>query len=143
MRIGLKERMLMFLLSITMVTLLTGCKTKQITTTTEIPVYLPQTNNTYTSIKDTTYIHDSIYVNTYTKGDTVYKDKLVYKNIYKTHRDTLHVNDTIRVPVTVTKTETETVEVNKIYWYQQTLMYIGFFTILLLIGYLIKKKYFC
>lgn len=58
-------------------------------------------------VRDTTYVHDSIRVKEYTKGDTVYLDKYVYKYFYKDRflADTVlkEVHDTTMVEKKVEK----------------------------------------
>jgi len=57
--------------------------------------------------RDSIYLHDSIYVREYTKGDTVFIDKIVehFKDRWLTRTDTLSQIDT----VTITQTQTVTV----------------------------------
>lgn len=58
-------------------------------------------------VRDSLYLHDSIYVKEYVKGDTVFSQKYVYKYIYKDkyRTDTLlrEVHDTTRIPVQIEK----------------------------------------
>lgn len=61
--------------------------------------------------RDSIYMHDSVYIHEYTKGDTVYmerdrwhygyKDKLVHDSIYISQRDTIVNVETISVPVAI------------------------------------------
>jgi hypothetical protein len=84
-------------------------------------VYVPVTDSILVEKHDTTYIekmsrdsiymHDSIYIHEYTKGDTVYmerdrwhygyKDKLVHDSIYISQRDTIVNVESITVPAAI------------------------------------------
>lgn len=60
--------------------------------------------------RDSVYFKDSVYV--VQRGDTVYYNKVVYRdryrNVYKTRTDTLIRQDSIRVPYPVERTLTKT-----------------------------------
>lgn len=80
--------------------LLIGCKgPKEIIK--EVPVEVVKTEYKDIYHFDSIYLHDSI--NTYIKGDTVFRDKLQYKYIEKQVHDTLVTHDTIPKTVTVTE----------------------------------------
>lgn len=111
-----------------------SCKTpthvdKTVIDSTEIAVPITNTKIEYRDrlLYDSIYIHDSIF--TLIKGDTVY----IYKNKETNHLinkvDTFIKTDTIKVPTTitktVTKTETQVKEVNKLYWWQRVLICLG------------------
>lgn len=111
-----------------------SCKTpthvdKTVIDSTEITVPITNTKIEYRDrlLYDSIYIHDSI--STLIKGDTVY----IYKNKETNHLinkvDTFIKTDTIKVPITitntVTKTETQVKEVNKLYWWQRVLICLG------------------
>ena len=111
-----------------------SCKTpthidKTIVDSTEITVPITNTKIEYRDrlLYDSIYVHDSIF--TLIKGDTVY----IYKNKETNHLinkvDTFIKTDTIKVPITitktVTKTETQIKEVNKFYWWQRVLICLG------------------
>ena len=111
-----------------------SCKThthidKTVIDSTEIAVPVTNTKIEYRDrlLYDSIYIHDSI--STLIKGDTVY----IYKNKETNHLinkvDTFIKTDTIKVPITitntVTKTETQVKEVNKLYWWQRVLICLG------------------
>ena len=111
-----------------------SCKTpthidKTVIDSTEIAVPITNTKIEYRDklLYDSIYIHDSIF--TLIKGDTVY----IYKNKETNHLinkdDTFIKTDTIKVPITitktVTKTETQVNEVNKLYWWQRLLICLG------------------
>ena len=111
-----------------------SCKTpthvdKTVIDSTEIAVPITNIKIEYRDrlLYDSIYIHDSI--STLIKGDTVY----IYKNKETNHLinkvDTFIKTDTIKVPITitktVTKTETQVKEVNKLYWWQRVLICLG------------------
>jgi len=121
--------------------LITSCaSTRKVT---EVPVVVEQEHTEYVSsdtkdstlVRDSIYVHDSIYVKE--KGDTLYyykytteyKDKIQYKYITKT--DTLCIRDSIPYPVTVT--EYKEVVTNKLTWLQQTLVYLGVLSLIVLL----------
>lgn len=100
----------------------------------ETPVPIETIKTEYiTQIKeDSIYIHDSI--DRYISGDTVYQYK--YKYIYKflNTKDTIQQIDTIQIPIEVMQIK----EVNKLKWYQSTLMYLGL-AFLIVVSYKIIK----
>lgn len=126
---------------------LLSCKTGNYTSTSvdSIQVTVPMINTKVEYkdrvVHDSTYIHDSIYM--YIKGDTVYKYKERTYGKYLNGKDTVILTDTIKVPVEVTKikkeTVTETVEVNKILWWQKVLMWVGLIVFMLGVVYLTDK----
>lgn len=75
---------------------------------------------------DTFRVHDSIYVESYAVGDTIYKTKNVYKwrDRVSVKTDTIYKSilraDSIPVPVPVE---------HKATWWEQTQMFVGLFTI--------------
>ena len=109
----------------------------------EVPVILDSDHTEYvsTDVKDSTllrdsiYVHDSIYVKE--KGDTLYyykytteyKDRIQFKYINKT--DTVCITDSIPYPVTVT--EYKEVVTNKLTWLQQSLVYLGILSLIVLL----------
>ena len=111
--------------------LLTGCST---TRTIEVPV-----ENVRTEYKTDTVLQyknlivkDSIFINQYVKGDTVYRDRYKYKYINNTdtlYRDRyIHVTDSIDRPVYIDKE----VKVSYVPWYAKILSCIGSITLLVL-----------
>lgn len=54
---------------------------------------------------DSIYIHDSVYVSERQAGDTIYKDKVVYRNRERVVHDTINAGrvDSVRVVQTITK----------------------------------------
>lgn len=136
-----------WLLVVMAVILLTACKTKiqyvDRVTEVEVPVTVETVRTEYINqlYRDSVFIHDSI--DRYVSGDTVYlyKEKYIYK--YMNRTDTVVKTDSIEVPVEVVKnTVSNTVEikeVNKLKWYQTTLMWTGGIAVLLFAAWLVWR----
>ena len=109
----------------------TACTTTRYIET-PIPIETIKTEYITQLKEDSIYIHDSI--DRYISGDTVYQYK--YKYIYKflNTKDTIQQIDTIQIPIEVTQIR----EVNKLKWYQSTLMYLGL-AFLIVVSYKILK----
>ena len=99
------ERIKGFLLGIMaciLISMLTGCKSVQY-----VPVENVRTDSVYIDRfqRDSIYQRDSVFVNRWTAGDTVYQDKVVWKYVYrdKVKYDTVAIlrSDTVRVPYPV------------------------------------------
>lgn len=88
--------------------------------------------------KDSIYLKDSVII--FIKGDTVFKDRYKTKLVYKEKIDTFtYIKvDTISKPVIIEKEK-------KIGFVQQTINYISYFALIILIGilifYFIKSKF--
>lgn len=99
---GMVKRLLLVIISFILLSSLAGCKSVQY-----VPVETVRTDSVYVDRfqRDSIYQRDSVYVNRWTAGDTVYQDKVVYKYIYrdKVKYDTVAVlrSDTVRVPYPV------------------------------------------
>ena len=113
---------------------LTGCKTKYVT----VPEYHKEYIGKIDSIlkHDSIYVKDSVFVKQ--KGDTVFLNKVsyrdVYHNIYKVNHDSIIKRDSIPCPVVreLTKNEQRLISIGKysiavivtlivifvIYWYR-------------------------
>lgn len=139
-----------WLLVLMAVILLSACKTKieyvDRVTEVEVPVPVETVRTEYINqlYRDSIFVHDSI--DRYVSNDTVYLYKEHYIYNYKNRVDTLVKIDSIQVPVEVVKnTVTNTVEVkevNRIKWYQATLMWIGGISMILLVLWLVWKLKF-
>ena len=121
--------------------LFSACKT--ITKTIEVPVEIPvevvKKEYIYDTKIDSVYIRDSI--DRWQKGDTLFITKYSTKYKYLNRVDTILKVDTI--PKIISTTIEKKVEVNHIYWYQKTLMWLGGIAVILLIvviAYKVKKK---
>lgn len=88
--------------------------------------------------KDSIYLKDSVII--FIKGDTVFKDRYKTKLVYKERIDTFtYIKvDTISKPVIIEKEK-------KIGFVQQTINYISYFALIILIGilifYFIRSKF--
>lgn len=94
-----------------------SCKT--ITKTVEVPVEVIKREYIHDTKIDSVYIRDSI--DRWQKGDTLYITKWHTKFKYINKVDTIVKTDSIPKIVPVVKE----VEVNHIYWWQKTLMWVG------------------
>lgn len=121
-----------------LISLLAGCKSVQY-----VPLETVKTDSVYIDRyqHDSIYQRDSVYVNRWTDGDTVYQDKIVYKYVYrdKVKYDTVSVlrSDTVRVPYPVERrlTKWEQVRLNVGGW----VIALVVITILVVVGWAIYK----
>ena len=103
------------ILGLLSVVLLVGC-----TTTRYVPVPSVSVDSVYVDRfhRDSVYLHDSVFVNQYSKGDTVFVDKVVTRYRYKDRwrQDTVAVvrTDSVRVPYPVEK---------DLGWWEKTRLY--------------------
>lgn len=103
------------LLACVMLTLLCGCSTPQPVVVERVVVKTDTLYKARTSA-DTFRLHDSVYVEHYTRGDTVYRLKSVWR-----WRDRISVKtDTTRLPIPVER---------KLSTWERTQMRVGQFTI--------------
>ena len=129
--------------------LLCGCHgTKTITKRVEVPVVVTQEHTIESvridHVRDTLVQRDSIYH--YVQGDTVRIERWHYlqgtTNVVRV--DTVHVTDSVQVPVVTTQTIERQVEVPRpLSWAQKTLMIFGgvsMIAVLLLIAYKTIKR---
>ena len=90
------------LLACLLVTLLAGCRTVRY-----VPVETVRTDSVYVDrfTRDSVYLMDSVYVNRYVFGDTVYVDKVSMKYLYRDRwrHDTVAVvrRDSVQIPMPV------------------------------------------
>lgn len=116
--------LLVFLVGFLLFLLFTSCKSKI--------QYVP-VESVRTEYKDK-YLRDSIYlkelVRIYQRGDTVFKDSVVYKYKDKIKNDSIFIRDTIRIPLPV-PIKGDTIYTNKLNWYQEACVW---FTSLVLVA---------
>lgn len=99
---GMVKRLLLVIISSILLSSLAGCKSVQY-----VPVETVRTDSVFVDryLRDSIYQRDSVFINQWTAGDTVYQDKIVYKYIYrdKVKYDTVAIlrSDTVRVPFPV------------------------------------------
>ncbi len=105
--------------------LMVSCKGK----TVFVPVESVKTEWRDKYTRDSIYIKDSVRI--YQRGDTIFQDR--FEKIYKDKhiKDSIYINDTIRVPVLV---PSEPVYLNKLHWWQESLIWVGVISLLLIIG---------
>ena len=109
------DRVRVLILGLLSVVLLVGC-----TTTKYVPVPSVSVDSVYVDRfhRDSVYLHDSVFVNQYSKGDTVFVDKVVTKYKYKDRwrYDTVAVvrTDSVRVPYPIGK---------DLGWWEKTRLY--------------------
>ena len=121
-----------------LISILTGCKSVQF-----VPVETVKTDSVYIDRfqRDSIYQRDSVFVNRWTAGDTVYQDKVVWKYVYrdKVKYDTVSVlrSDSVRVPYPVERrlTKWEQVGLNVGGW----VIALVVITILVVVGWAIYK----
>lgn len=99
---GIVKRLLFLIIPYIILSLLAGCKSVQY-----VPVETVRTDSIYVDRyqRDSIYQRDSVFVNRWTAGDTIYQDKVVWKYVYrdKLKYDTVATlrSDTINVPYPV------------------------------------------
>ena len=118
---------------------LVGCKaTERIVTVEKVRIDTLRENHT---TLDSIYLRDSIYVHEWTKGDTVYQEKVRWKNIIHDHyvTDTMYISRTDSIP----KPYPVHVEVEKhLSSWQQFVMWAGRLTLIALalaVGYKVYR----
>ena len=85
-----------------LISFLTGCKSVQY-----VPVETVRTDSVYVDRyqRDSIYQRDSVFVNRWMAGDTIYQDKVVWKYVYrdKVRYDTVSIlrSDSVSVPYPV------------------------------------------
>lgn len=127
---------------------LAGCKTQHAVDRIEVPVVVTQEHTIESvridHVRDTLVQRDSIYH--YVQGDTVRIERWHYlqgtTNVVRV--DTVHVTDSVQVPVVTTQTIESEVEVPRpLSWWQKTLMILGggsTIVLLLFIAYKTRKR---
>lgn len=97
-----------------------------------VPIPITKTEYINTFKYDSIYVHDSI--DRLVKGDTILIQKWHTKYKEKIIKDTVIIRDSIPYYITITKV----VEKNKLNFMQQLFVYLGIFTLVAFILYLIK-----
>lgn len=99
---GMVKRLLFLIIPYIILSLLAGCKSVQY-----VPMETVRTDSIYVDRyqRDSIYQRDSVFVNRWTAGDTIYQDKVIWKYVYrdKVKYDTVAIlrSDTINVPYPV------------------------------------------
>lgn len=115
--------------------MLTGCRA--MAKMTYVPVESTKVEYRERQMLDSIYLHDSIFLEKYTKGDTVFvtKEKFRYLSKDKYVIDSIYITDTIRIPYPV-EVQIITNELNRI---QKALIAVGTAAIAILLFILYKK----
>lgn len=124
-------KLIKLLIGLLFLFLLCGCRAR----TVYVPVESVKTEYQDRIVRDSIYQRDSIFFTI--KGDTVFIEH--YSTLYKDRflRDSIFIQDTIRIPYPVDKI----VEVNRLKWYQKTLMWLGVGILVILIFWIVNKFY--
>lgn len=99
---GMVKRLLYLIIPYIILSSLAGCKSVQY-----VPMETVRTDSIYVDRyqRDSIYQRDSVFVNRWTAGDTIYQDKVIWKYVYrdKVKYDTVAIlrSDTINVPYPV------------------------------------------
>lgn len=136
---GMVKRLLFLIIPYIILSLLAGCKSVQY-----VPMETVRTDSIYVDRyqRDSIYQRDSVFVNRWTAGDTVYQDKVVWKYVYrdKVKYDTVAIlrSDTINVPYPVEckLSKWEQLKLNVGGWAISIII----ITLILLMGYMYKRK---
>lgn len=136
---GMVKRLLYLIIPYIILSSLAGCKSVQY-----VPVETVRTDSIYVDRyqRDSIYQRDSVFVNRWTAGDTIYQDKVVWKYVYrdKVKYDTVAIlrSDTINVPYPVEckLSKWEQLKLNVGGWAISIII----ITLILLMGYMYKRK---
>lgn len=99
---GMVKRLLYLIIPYIILSSLAGCKSVQY-----VPMETVRTDSIYVDRyqRDSIYQRDSVFVNRWIAGDTIYQDKVVWKYVYrdKVKYDTVSIlrSDSVRVPYPV------------------------------------------
>lgn len=102
--------------------LFVSCKSK----TVYVPIQSVKTEYRDKLIRDSIFQKELVRI--YQRGDTVFKDSIVYEYKNKLVKDTVNITDTIRVPYPV---KGDTVYISEVKWYHEASLW---FTTLILIA---------
>ena len=95
----------------------------------EVPIEVPVTHDVYhtNTVVDSIWMTDTVRI--YERGDTVFNERIAYRNRWMMLHDTVRVTDSIPKIVTVEIPKpypvTEIQEVNVLHWHQKALMLVG------------------
>jgi len=116
---------------------ISGCRTVKYV---EVEKVRDAYHNSTDTIRDSIY-HD-VFVNQYTKGDTIYRDRIEYRYHDRWHSktDTLHRTDTISIPYPVEKKLTIWQQIKQDYFGAIIAFLLALIALGLAVGYCIYKK---
>lgn len=104
----MNKKEFVFGIIIALISLLTGCRAQQATTQHTATDYHFRDTTKMVYELDSVFLHDSIFVNHYVRGDTVFRESVRTRNVFK-WRDR-HDTVTVMSRDTVTLVEVQTVE---------------------------------
>jgi len=107
---------------------ITACRTELI----YVPVETIKTEYKDQMKYDSIHILDSVLIKQ--KNDTIWLEKYKYLYRDKMIRDSVFIRDSIHVPYPVEKIK----EINKLYWYQEALIYIGIIALAYVIFFIVR-----
>lgn len=112
--------------------LLTACRTTKYV---EVPVVTEKTHTEQILRTDSVYIQDSVFVNQYTKGDTVFRDKEKIVKVRVAKHDTITKCDTIPGIVKVKEVQ----QVKYIPNYYKTINWLFWLIVIFIVGIIVIK----
>lgn len=112
--------------------LLTACKTTKYI---EVPVITEKTHTEQILKHDSVYIQDSVFVNQYVKGDTVFRDKEKIKLVRVAKHDTITKCDTIPKIIKVREVQ----QVKYVPDYYKTINWLFWIIVIFIVGIIVIK----
>lgn len=113
---GVISTIITFIVGFLIVLLLGGCKSKEYIMVPEYHTEYVCRTDTFHKL-DSVYLKDSVYV--YQKGDTVYYNKVAYRdrwhNIYKVKTDTIIKRDSVSTPYPVERKEQRLMSLGRLF----------------------------
>jgi hypothetical protein len=123
-----------FMLGVVACLLMTMCSSCTTTKYVTVPEYHTDTVLVNKTVHDSIWVHDSVMVTQYQKGDTIYQEceKWHTKYVLKEVHDTTYISkiDSIPQPYPVEVTKEVPAELS---WWQQARMYVGTITLIALL----------
>ena len=119
-----------FLLYMVMVVFAVSCKTTEYV---PVPYEVKSTEYVNRQVRDSIYMHDSIYFAV--KGDTVMLEKWHTRYVEKLRVDTLIKCDSVPVPYEVVRMKMR----NELNWWQKVIQAIGYLSLGFITGFIIYK----
>ena len=101
---------IVILLFILLILILVGCKSR----IQYVPIESVKTESRDKFVRDSIYLKELVRI--YQRGDTIFRDSIVYKYKDKLIKDTVKVDSITQVPYAV---KGDTVYTNKLNWYQE------------------------
>lgn len=114
------ERIFLYLVVVSTAVLLFSCKSKTLV----VPLESVKTEYRDRWLRDSIRVVDSVFVDRWTSGDTVFVNKQKFEFLYRDRlvRDSVFIRDTLRVPYPVVETKVVKPPYN---WYEKLLLALG------------------